>query len=191
MAKTFIKTSGAISAGTSSVTFIDGTSDVVFDNTYSAYEFHWTGIHPENDNGDFGFQVNAVGGSGFNDLITASMIRAWNIESGTSTHIGGASGGEDQTQGDGLQKMYDRVDYAADSGAAGILTIYDPSTTGFIRHFLSRMNSIHADSYTMECITAGYVNSGDPADQPAIDEIEFKFDNGDIDAGEIRMYGVS
>lgn len=191
MAKTFIKTTGAISAGTSSVTFIDGTSDVVFDNTYSAYEFHWTGLHPENDNADFGFQVNAAGGSGFNELITAAMYRVENAESGTYTSLGGASGGEDQTQGDGLQKMFDRVDYAADSGAAGILTIYDPSNTAHIKHFFSRMNSIHSDSFTMKCIVGGYINSGDPADQPAIDEIEFKFDNGDIDAGEIRMYGVS
>ena len=45
---------------------------------------------------------------------------------------------------------------------------------------------MHADSYTMECYGAGYINT-----TSAIDEISFKFESGNIDAGTIYMYGVS
>ncbi len=65
MAKTLIKTLTASSS--SSLDFVDGTSDVVMDSTYPVYEFHFVNIHPATDNVDFSFQVNATDGADYND----------------------------------------------------------------------------------------------------------------------------
>ena len=50
MGKTLIK-STTISADTAAVEFIDGTSDVVLDDTYLVYEFHFYNIHPNASGG--------------------------------------------------------------------------------------------------------------------------------------------
>ena len=47
-------------------------------------------------------------------------------------------------------------------------------------------NGIAYGSYTVNMYNAGYINTTN-----AIDEISFKFDSGNIDAGTIYMYGVS
>ena len=43
----------------------------------------------------------------------------------------------------------------------------------------------HASNEAEDCFTAGYFNT-----TAAIDEIQFKFSSGNIDAGIIKMYGV-
>ena len=43
----FIKKQTASSSAT--ISFVDGTSDVVLDNTYKEYLFTFNNIHPEND----------------------------------------------------------------------------------------------------------------------------------------------
>jgi len=59
-----IKTVTASSDGT--INFVDGTDDVVLDNTYPAYLFKIINMHPATDNHIFEFQGNAAGGSGYN-----------------------------------------------------------------------------------------------------------------------------
>ena len=63
---TFIKKLTASSSDT--LSFVDGTSDVVLDNTYKEYLFTFKDIHPETNQVSFGFQGNAAGGSGYMKL---------------------------------------------------------------------------------------------------------------------------
>ena len=70
----FIKKQTASSSST--IDFVDGTSDVVLDDTYKEYLFTFNNIHPATDNVDFQFQGNAAGGSGYNETITSTYIRA-------------------------------------------------------------------------------------------------------------------
>ena len=159
------------------------------DATYDVYEFHFINIHPETDDSRFEFQVNAHDGSsqltGFNETITSTFVRAWHNEAGSSYHLG-YTVNEDQAQGNAYQTLYDRVDSAADASTSGILTLYAPSSTTYVKHFVSRLNGLHADSYTMECYGAGYINTTN-----AITQIDFKFENDEIQDGEIKMYGLA
>ncbi len=78
MAKTLIKSLTASSS--SSLDFVDGTSDVVMDNTYPVYEFHFVNMHPATDSVSFSFQVNATDDAGaitilqYNQLILQQDI---------------------------------------------------------------------------------------------------------------------
>ena len=60
---TFIKKLTASSSAT--LSFVDGSSSVVLDNTYKEYVFTFKNIHPETDGQQFRFQTSTNGGSSY------------------------------------------------------------------------------------------------------------------------------
>tara|TARA_Y100000590_G_scaffold306604_1_gene345994 strand:- start:3726 stop:4388 length:663 start_codon:yes stop_codon:yes gene_type:complete len=179
-AHTFISSQTASSS--SSLSFTSG-----IDSTYDVYEFHFIDMHPSYNSDYFGFQVNAAGQSGFNETITSTMFRAVHNESGSTGSLEYQGGGSpyDQAQGTSYQSMAWWVGADNDQSASGILTLYAPSSTTYVKHFTSRAAYSQHSNYIFDAHVAGYINT-----TSAIDEIDFKFSNGNIDAGEIRMYGV-
>jgi dUTPase len=67
-----------------------------------------------------------------------------------------------------------------------VLTLYAPSSTTYVKHFVSRANSASYVDSSYGTFVAGYINV-----TAAIDEISFKFHTGNIDAGVIKMYGIA
>ena len=191
MAKTLISTYDiAVLGASESIDITDG-----IDDTYNEYEFHFVGIHAETLHKDFQFQVNASddeGGDFDTSLITSNFFRTYMGEAGD---YGGPTYKTDRDQAvtagyQDLSYMIDQDD--GDECLAGMLTLYDPASTTYLKHFQSRTNANHHNGeYTLECFVAGYIGTDDPADQPAITEIRFRFDSGDIEAGVIKMFGVS
>jgi len=186
MPKTLIKTLTA--QPSAYLEFVDGASDVVFDNTYPVYEFHYVNMHPATY-GNFEFQVNATddaGGGYDTSLITSTYSRAEHRETGAGGNFA-YSGGNDQSNTADFAKLIHGVDDEAYDSCSGILTIYDPSSTTYIKHFLARTNATHHTAeYSMDAFTGGYIS-----DTTAIDEIRVKFSSGNIDSGTIKMFGVS
>ena len=74
----FIKNVTASSDG--DISFVDGTSDVVLDDTYKEYIFTYNNMHPSVDAAKFLFQGNAAGGSGYNETITSTFFYAYHAE---------------------------------------------------------------------------------------------------------------
>ena len=179
MAKTLISTHTA-----SSDSSIDITSGI--DSTYPVYEFHFVNVHPATNNVNFTFQVNADGQSGFNETITSTTFRAYLSEPGG----GGARGydtGSDQAEGTSYQRILNTgTGNENDESSSGVLTLYDPSSTTYVKHFVADGNGYDHGNWSVTMKTAGYINT-----TSAIDEISFKFDSGNIDAGVIKMFGVS
>ena len=184
MGLTLIKALTASSS--SSLDFVDGASDVVMDNTYNEYQFQFVNMHPATDNSEFTFQVNAAGASGFNETMTTTAFYAYNRNTAGATNIT-YDVNNDQSQGTGYQDIL-AYDIANDTegSASGTLTLYDPSSTTYVKHFTAVGNGIAYGSYSVNMYNAGYINTTD-----AIDEISFKFVGGDIQDGTIYMYGVS
>ena len=179
----FIKKLTASSSAT--LSFVDGSSDVVLDNTYKEYLFTFKDIHPATDQVYLQFQGNASGGSGYDETITSTSFRAQNDEAGSAAEVGYKTDG-DQAQGTGFQYISRSVGNDNDQTIAGYLHLFNPSSTTFVKHFIARTNVyLHAD-YSQDTFTAGYFNT-----TSAIDEIQFKFSSGNIDAGDICLYGIS
>ena len=74
-----------------------------------------------------------------------------------------------------------------DSGISGTLRLFDPSSTTFVKHFFTNINSIKAGSSPEMKISycAGYCNV-----TAAIDGVQFKMDSGNMDSGTIKLYGI-
>ena len=165
---------------------IDITSGIT--STYDSYEFHYVNMHPA-ASGEWFFQVNSSGGSGFNETITSTHFRAYIIETDASNNGLGYRTEADQAQGTGYQQLSQSTAGGSgfdDASVCGVLTLYAPSSTTYVKHFTSRAQSMGGSPVSVDAFAAGYINT-----TSAIDEISFKFDSGNIDDGTIKMFGVS
>ena len=158
------------------------------DSTYDVYEFHFINMHPETENAQFSFQVSS--GTGFDQLeITSS---AWNAYHGASKTADGPKIEDDKDQHDGTayQSILSRRTGGGsneEQSVSGILTLYAPSDTTYVKHFISQGQGYHYEDYSLTMYVAGYINTAS-----AITQIDFKFDNGEIQGdSEIRMYGLA
>ena len=167
----------------SSSATIDFTSGI--DSTYKEYIFKFYDIHPETNNVTFVFQANTSGGSGYNETITSTFFSAYHNESGSATALQYDSS-NDQAQGTSFQKLNSGIGNDNDQCKVGNLHIFNPSSTTFVKHFISVSNNyVHSD-YSQNDFVAGYFNT-----TSAIDEIQFKMSSGNIDSGTIKLYGVT
>ena len=167
----------------SSSSSLDITSGI--DSTYDVYEFRFENMHPATDGAEFTFQVNAAGASGFNEVITSTKIQSYHREGDTDNALSYASF-YDQAQGTAYQTINTNGGFDNDQACSGVLTLYNPSSTTYVKHFTSNMNGAHLADYTIQGLVAGYINV-----TSAIDEISFAMSSGNIDAGVIKMYGIA
>ena len=182
---TFIKKLTASSSST--LSFVDGSSDVVLDNTYKEYIFLLKDIHPGTDGVRFQFNGSSDGGSNYNVTKTSSQFTTFVSEGGAGASLE-YSGGEDLAQGTGFQSFVQGADLGADADQCLVayLHIFNPSSTTFVKHYIAQAQYSHSANYTASPFTAGYFNT-----TSAIDAIQFKMDSGNIDAGTITLYGIN
>jgi hypothetical protein len=165
---------------------IDFTSGI--DSTYDSYVFKFINIHPASVS-QFQFQANSAGETGFNETITSTSFQSFHREDDSSTSLNYRTG-DDQAQGTGFQILTNNVGDDADQCCSGYLQLFNPSSTTYVKHFISRIQVYRstgagAEASSVEHYSAGYFNT-----TSAIDEIQFKMSSGNIDDGIIKMYGV-
>ena len=181
---TLIKTLTA--SDSASLAFVDGTSDVVFDSTYDEYMFVFTDIGPATDGADFQFQVNATddaGGGYDTSLITSTAFQAYLTEANAEGFE--YVDNEDIANAASFQTLARAPGNGADESCAGILHIFSPASTTYVKHFYGRSHSYYQGDLALSLFVGGYIN-----DTTAIDEIQFKMDSGNFD-GVIQMYGIA
>jgi hypothetical protein len=181
-AMTLIKTLTASSSAT--LSFVNGSSDVVLDGTYPAYMFKFINIHPASANTELTFNMSADTGSNYNVTKTTTFIQADHSEGGAGESIQ-YSTGDDLAQGTGFQNLTDVIDNDNDNSGNGFLLLFNPSSTTFVKHFISRGNGMYNGNYISDCFAAGYGNT-----TSAVDAVQFKMASGNIDAGTIKLYGI-
>ena len=168
------------------LSFVDGTSDVVLDDTYKEYMFIFNNIHPETDKVTFGFQGNAAGGADYNETITSTAFATEIAEDGTFSGLSYQTA-YDQAQGTAFQALANAVGNDNDQCCSGYLHLFNPSSTTFVKHFIAECNTYFTDTleFTLRANIAGYFNT-----TSAIDGVQFKMSSGNIDAGDICLYGI-
>ena len=179
----FIKKLTASSSST--LSFVDGASSVVLDNTYKEYLFTFNNMHPATDNVNFTFQGNSAGGSGYNETITSTFFQALHFEADNEATVE-YEGGGDQAQGTSFQQLVRGLGNGNDECCVGTLRLFNPSSTTFVKHFISTCSGYEQRNGEWNSYIAGYFNT-----TSAIDEIQFKMSSGNIDAGDICLYGIA
>ena len=181
---TFMKKLTASNSAT--LSFVHGSGGVDF-STYKEYLFTFKNIHHSTDGeATFAFQGSIDAGSNYNVTITSTMIQAYHGESDSGGAVGYYTGG-DQAQGTGLQLLNaGGTGGDNDQSCSGYLHLFNPSSTTFVKHYISRFHNAHNNNFAMSGFSAGYFNT-----TSAIDEIQFKMSSGNIDAGDICLYGIA
>ena len=155
------------------------------DSTYDAYCFRFYNIHPATDNADFTFNMSADGGSNYNVTKTTTWYGAYHNEAGSTAALSYESS-NDLAQGTGYQILAkDPEGSSADGSISGELFLFQPSSTTFIKHFISKLNFM-ADTYSYSVYCGGYGNT-----TSAVDAVDFKHASGNIESGVIKLYGIS
>jgi len=177
----FIKKQTA--SASSTIDFVDGTSDVVLDDTYKEYFFTFKNIHPSDDAGTFTVNFRD-GGSAYDATKTSTAFNAYHKEDGSAATVG-YDAGSDLAQGTGDQYIAWNLGNENDENVSGYLHLFNPSSTTFVKHFISSVNHNNNNSYANNQYIAGYCNV-----TVAIDGVQFKMASGNIDAGTIKLYGI-
>ena len=176
-----IKTLTASSSGT--LSFVHGSNGVVLDSTYPIYKFEWINIHPATSQAHF--QVNfRDGGTAYDAVKTTTFFEAAHAENGSASGLTYMTN-HDLAQSTAFQDLAKDQGNENDESCSGILTIYNPSSTVFVKHFMATGNMYNGGNYSVNDFVAGYCNT-----TTAIDGVQFKFDSGNIDAGKIKLYGI-
>jgi len=181
----FIKKLTASSSAT--LSFVDGASSVVLDNTYKEYLFTFKNIHPASENPNFAFNLSIDSGSNYNIAKTTTFFRAQHGESGNGGELG-YEASLDLAQGTGVQKISQAAGNDNDQGVSGILHLFNPSSTTFVKHFICKTNNVfkYSEPYAYNNYISGYGNT-----TSAVDAIQFSFSSGNMDSGDICLYGIA
>jgi hypothetical protein len=165
----------------SSSSSIDFTSNI--DSTYPIYIFKFINIHPASNGQRFTFQADTATNTNYNQTMTTTHFQAEHSEGGTSDFRYRTD--YDQAQGTSFQAITQQVGNDNDECFSGSLTLFEPSSSVFVKNFMSRNQEYESSNYSQDVHTAGYINTTTP-----ITRIRFKFESGNIDAGTIKLYGI-
>ena len=167
----------------SALNFVDGTSSVVLDNTYPIYKFVLTSIHPATDSALL--QVNfRDGGSSYDATKTSTYFYAQHGEDGNNGEIT-YSATYDLAQSTAAQSISEIAGNANDESISGCLYLFNPSSTTYVKHYMSETNTYIPSNRSTRVNVAGYCNV-----TAAIDGVQFAMSSGNIDAGTVKLYGI-
>jgi len=166
-------------SASASISFTTG-----IDSTYDEYWFILNNIHPATDNTTFGFNGSIDSGSNYNVTKTTTFFRATHEENNTSSALEYQTG-KDIAQGTGDQQLAQSLSADNDGNVSGILKLYNPSSTTYVKHFITQMNETHGGDISINTFVAGYFNT-----TSAVDAVRFQMSSGNIDDGTIQLFGV-
>jgi hypothetical protein len=161
---------------------IDFTSGI--DSTYKEYIFYFVNIHAGTNDAIFSFQADTGTNTNYNQTITSTAFTAQHGEGDSPASIFYNSGG-DLAQGTGLQQLSEFNGTENDHNSSGYLHLFNPSSSTFVKNFISVSNLIGGEDRNRNGYNAGYINT-----TTAITRIRFKMDTGNIDSGNIILYGI-
>ena len=168
-------------SASASISFTSG-----IDSTYDSYVFKFINIHPSNAGTNFRVNFSTDGGTNYNVTKTTNVFASQHFENDSSASLS-YQAGQDLAQSTNPQ-MFMVLDNANDSGGAGELFLFNPSSTTFAKHFIAKGTGFVVDGGNpkeYDMYVAGYGNT-----TSAIDAVQFSMATGNIDDGIIKMYGV-
>jgi hypothetical protein len=152
-------------------------------STYKAYKFVFSLMHPRTDNVNFEFNFSTDGGSNYNVTKTTTYFTSTHAEDDNETGLAYKTN-LDLAQSTAFQPLADRVGGGADEAVSGSLILFNPSSTVYVKHFLSDTNNYLFADYTLNDRCAGYANT-----TSAVNAVQFKMASGNMD-GTIYLYGI-
>jgi hypothetical protein len=176
---TLILLSTQTASASATISFTTG-----LDSTYDEYIFKFINIHPANNGVSLNFNMSTDGGSNYNVTKTSTSFFTEHDETGTYTALSYATSW-DLAQSTAFQPIAPDIGNDNDQNCGGTLTIYNPSSTTYVKHFISNINQYHQSDLSQQWFIAGYGNT-----TSAVNAVRFQMSSGNMDDGIIKLYGV-
>jgi hypothetical protein len=177
---TLILLSTQTASSSATISFTTG-----LDSTYDEYIFKFINVRPATDNTELNFNMSTDSGSNYNVTKTTTFFRTYHAEDDVSGTTLQYEDTRDLAQSTSFQKLTSNCANDADQGTSGTLQLFNPSSTTYVKHFMS--SAIHADTsdFQYSAYSAGYGNT-----TSAVNAIRFQFSSGNIADGIFKLYGV-
>ena len=183
-ALTFIK--DVTVSGASNATILHGSSSVVFDSTYPVYLIKY---------------INVFSSTGQNIAMNFTTNGTdWNLNQVTTAWVSEHSENDSDVARMDYSESYDKagstdqvvfninkggLENASDASASGQMYIFNPSSTTFVKHFISRANSLSEYPGSTDNFVSGYINS-----TSAVTGIRFHVVSSGTLSGTFLLYGL-
>ena len=178
-ALTLLQTQTASSSST-----ISFTSNI--DSTYDAYMFKFYNIHAGTDDVLLSFQTDTGTNTNYNQTVTTTFFSARHGESDSPASLSYITNRDEAQTTNFVKLNYDTGDNN-DDNICGTLQLFNPSSTTFVKHFISRsIDNGRSGGASQDNYVAGYFNT-----TTALTRVQFKMSSGNIDAGTIKLYGIA
>ena len=170
--------SSQTASNSASISFTSGLT-----STYKAYKFVFSNIHATTDNAELTFNMSTDGGSNYNVAKTTTLFDAYHNENDTDTNLGYETT-HDLAQGTGFADLTVNQGNGADESSSGTMLLFNPSSTTYVKHYISCFSENEFSDRSFNIFSAGYGNT-----TSAVNAIQFKMNTGNID-GTIYLYGI-
>jgi hypothetical protein len=140
-------------------------------------------INPNNDNDELRFNFSTDNGSNYNVTKTTTFFRVLHNENDGNASLGYQSSFH-LAQSTGFAFLSEQIGLDSDQSSSGTLTLFNPSSTTYVKHFISDFNCSTDADVSMRNLGAGYGNT-----TSAINAVRFQMDLGNFD-GTIYLYGI-
>ena len=173
------------------LSFVNGSSDVVLDSTYRTYLFKFINIHPSASS-ELSFNGSDDTSSHSYDIskTTTAFYTFHREDDGGSSPAVNYVTSADLANATGFQVFQPAAQIGTDNDECmcGEMWLFNPSSTTFVKHFMSTNVHPTNDSNPVceENFVSGYFNT-----TAAITAIQFKMGSGNIDSGTIKLYGIA
>jgi hypothetical protein len=171
--------SSQTASASASISFTTG-----IDSTYKEYQFWFVNIHPSVDETSLMVNFSTDGGSNYNVTKTTTRFYAYHGEDDAFTLLGYLSSA-DLAQSTAFQEFIRGIGNNNDQMGVGELTLFNPSSTTYVKHFIGRSSTAQASDYAEDDYLAGYCNT-----TSAVNAVRFQMSSGNIDDGTILMFGI-
>ena len=171
-------------SSSSTLSFVHGSSDVDF-SAYKEYLFTFKNIHPSASSKlSVNFSIDA--GSNYNVTKTNTLFNVQHDEANSYAEMA-YSANDDLAQSTANALLTPgSTGTGNDENLGGYLRLFNPSSSVFVKHFISVVNHATSGPATNQCFMAGYCNTTSD-----VDAVQFSMSTGNIDAGDICLYGIN
>jgi len=175
---TLVLISTQTASSSASISFTTG-----LDSTYDEYIFEFINIHPSTA-GQLKCNFSTDGGSNYNVTKTTTSFVSYHTEADNDAAL------TYQAVRDLAQSTSDMFISSSlladnDNAFSGSMTLFNPSSTTYVKHFISRGSSMDTNPGAVDDFFAGYANT-----TSAVNAVIFRMNTGNIDDGIIKLYGV-
>ena len=170
--------SSQTASNSASISFTTGIN-----STYKEYQFYFIDIHPRTDSVQFQFNLSTDSGSNYNVTKTSTYFNSYHFEDDSASALT-YQGTYDLAQSTSDQPLVDAQGSGADESMGGSMQLFNPSSTTYVKHWISNCNRYFSGDASANNFTAGYGNT-----TSAVNAIRFQMSSGNFD-GTIAMFGV-